>query len=264
MDVDVRLPKPRTFQAKPATSRSASSITRHNGQHNNQMKTSNTQEAFDILLSTNPIEFERRENEGLNALDGRLREPPIYATPIIIQCAILGAPHQSLTLSELRVTLKIRFQYYDVADVTVVKSWERTLLRTLSDHTRFQCSKRMGPSGASWTINHSAPPIKCIPKRQCHIRKRKICPADQPNHLANTTVDNDTTESDGTASTVGRSPSISADTGYGQVRSLFPVRPASASHGGYIELPPLPSSRQEWCPTSPRLWSRSEISFQEF
>lgn len=133
---------------------------------------------------------------------------------------------------------------------------QRTLLRTLSDHTRFQCSKRMGPSGATWTINHNMPPIKCIPKRQCNPRRRRAYYADRPSHP----VDNHAAQSDVIVSRyVDRSPSVMVDVKHDEASSFFPIGPASGPHGKYIQLPPLPTQREVWCPTSPRLWCRSEM-----
>jgi hypothetical protein len=68
--------------------------------------------------------IKEREVLGLNSLDGEPGMPPLYSMPIIIECAILGSPHQKLTLAELRLTLKKRFGYYEKEEEKGVKSWE--------------------------------------------------------------------------------------------------------------------------------------------
>lgn len=68
--------------------------------------------------------IQQRETVGLNSLNGDLDQPPLYAMPRIIECAIMGSPRQKLTLSELRVTLKRRFRYYEKEEARGVRSWE--------------------------------------------------------------------------------------------------------------------------------------------
>lgn len=68
--------------------------------------------------------FQERESLGLNTLDCEFGQPPQHSMPVIIECAILGSPHQKLTLSELRLTLKRRFRHYEQEEEKGVKSWE--------------------------------------------------------------------------------------------------------------------------------------------
>lgn len=73
---------------------------------------------------------------GLNTLDCAFGQPPQHSMPIIIECAILGSPHQKLTLSELRLTLKRRFRHYEKEEEKGIKSWEVSLA-TVSNHFGF-------------------------------------------------------------------------------------------------------------------------------
>lgn len=57
----------------------------------------------------------------LNSLvDSEPGKKPAYPLPTIIRCAILGSPHQRLTLSELYLAMERRFGYYTIGDG---KSW---------------------------------------------------------------------------------------------------------------------------------------------
>jgi len=82
------------------------------------------QAQFDGFSRQNDTIIRQRESLGLNALDGEPGKPPLYSMPIIIECAILGSPHQKLTLAELRLTLKKRFPFYEKEEEKGVKSWE--------------------------------------------------------------------------------------------------------------------------------------------
>ncbi|KIJ43130.1 hypothetical protein M422DRAFT_253633 [Sphaerobolus stellatus SS14] len=63
------------------------------------------QAQFDTLQHHDPSTFKHLDLVGLNSLDGDIEQPPLYAIPLIIECAILGSPQQTLTLSELPLTL---------------------------------------------------------------------------------------------------------------------------------------------------------------
>ncbi|GJJ08712.1 hypothetical protein Clacol_002931 [Clathrus columnatus] len=130
------------------------------------------QHQFDALALHDAPAMEERENLGLNSLDGDLDQAPLYSMPLIIECAILGSPHQRLTLSELRSTLKRRFRYYEKEEEKGVKSWERTLLQNLSKKERFRNAERPEPGqGGYWTINHNAQPPLRVRKR---VTRRSI------------------------------------------------------------------------------------------
>lgn len=130
------------------------------------------QHQFDALTSHDPSALEERENLGLNSLEGDRDQQPQYSMPLIIECAILGSPHQRLTLAELRSTLKRRFRYYEKEEEKGVKSWERTLLQNLSKKERFKNAERPEPGqGGYWTINHSAQPPQRVRKR---VTRRSI------------------------------------------------------------------------------------------
>ena len=81
--------------------------------------------SFDPLPPCHPASvLQERESLGLNTLDCEFGQPPQHSMPVIIECAILGSPHQKLTLSELRLTLKRRFRHYEHEEEKGVKSWE--------------------------------------------------------------------------------------------------------------------------------------------
>ncbi|KAF8589867.1 hypothetical protein K439DRAFT_274986 [Ramaria rubella] len=85
------------------------------------------QSQFDALSVNDASFLQERERLGLNTLDCEPGQPPLHSMPIIIECAILGSPHQKLTLSELRITLKRRFRHYEQEEAKGVKSWEDTI-----------------------------------------------------------------------------------------------------------------------------------------
>ncbi len=50
-------------------------------------------------------------------------ETPLRCMPVLIECAILGSPHQLLTVAELRVAIKKRFSFYEKEDEKGSKTW---------------------------------------------------------------------------------------------------------------------------------------------
>ncbi|KAF8589863.1 winged helix DNA-binding domain-containing protein, partial [Ramaria rubella] len=77
---------------------------------------------------------------GLNSLvDGEPGERPAYPIPTIIKCAILGSPHQQLTLSELYAAMEARFSYYRDSDK---KSWRNSVRHNLSLNNQFDKKAR--------------------------------------------------------------------------------------------------------------------------
>ena len=47
-----------------------------------------------------------RDCLGLNSINSKPGAAQLYCMPLLIECAILGSPHQKLTLEELHLTLK--------------------------------------------------------------------------------------------------------------------------------------------------------------
>ncbi|KAF8526278.1 hypothetical protein BU17DRAFT_83100 [Hysterangium stoloniferum] len=142
--------------------------------------TSYHQAQFDAMAAQDPTFLQQRESVGLNSLDGDLEQQPLYSMPLIIECAILGAPQQKLTLAELRITLKQRFHYYGKEEEKGVRSWERTLLQNLSKKERFQNIERPDPGqGGYWSINHNAAPANRARKRVRRTDSFLIKPSDR-------------------------------------------------------------------------------------
>ena len=63
--------------------------------------------------------LEERECLGLNSILSK-PEAKFYCMPVLFKCAILGLPHQQLTLSELCLTLR---QFYEEEDRKGRKTW---------------------------------------------------------------------------------------------------------------------------------------------
>src|SRR6266481_7133943 len=60
---------------------------------------------------------------GLNSIEGEMGETPLHCMPVLIECAILGSPHQLLTVAELWVAIKKRFSFYEKEDEKGSKTW---------------------------------------------------------------------------------------------------------------------------------------------
>jgi hypothetical protein len=58
----------------------------------------------------------------LNSLgDGEPGERPKYTMSVIIKCAVLGSPHQRLTLNELYEAIELRYSFFK--DLEKKQSW---------------------------------------------------------------------------------------------------------------------------------------------
>jgi len=225
--------------------------------------TSYHQAQFDAMAAQDPTFLEHRESVGLNSLDGDLEQQPLYSMPLIIECAILGAPQQKLTLAELRTTLKKRFHYYGQEEEKGVRSWERTLLQNLSKKERFQNVERPDPGqGGYWSINHNAAPANRTRKRVRRTDPFLIKPSDRILDKNVSPISNVTAGPSQAGGSLNRPPprSITPQSptptlrGLGGPGSLFPT----GRSGGrdYIMLPQPPTRRpnQPLHLSSPRHW----------
>ncbi|KAF8512511.1 hypothetical protein JB92DRAFT_3117131 [Gautieria morchelliformis] len=203
------------------------------------------QNQFDALYLQDASILQERENLGLNTLDCEFGRPPQHSMPIIIECAILGSPQQKLTLSELRLTLKRRFRYYEQEEEKGIKSWERTLLQNLSKKTRFINTERSMSEpgqGGYWQVNHNAPP----PNR---ARKRNIRRLASPLQASTSASPIDQTHSANPPTLDGPSSlfrSVPAE--------LLPGGRANGMNDRCIVLPRVQEKPTEVTPSSPRRW----------
>ncbi|KIJ50952.1 hypothetical protein M422DRAFT_27072 [Sphaerobolus stellatus SS14] len=224
------------------------------------------QAQFDTLQHHDPSTFKRLDLVGLNSLDGDIEQPPLYAMPLIIECAILGSPQQRLTLSELRLTLKKRFRYYEKEEGKGVKSWERTLLQNLSKKERFVKIERPEPGqGGYWTINPDAPPSNRARKRISRQRPQSPS-AVKIQSLVLSNPDPTWVSASSTSAAVLDTPSSRELGGPSSSFPSFPTDryPDGKLKGRYslsIRLPQVQRKRQEdICPSSPRYWLFPDVN----
>ncbi|KAG5720539.1 Forkhead box protein J3 [Termitomyces sp. T112] len=93
--------------------------------------------------------------------DGR----PQHTLPVILRCAILGSPHQRLTIREIYAAMENKYAYYRTAGPT----WKQSVRHHLSLNRLFERQPRpvTNPGfGSYWTVNLSAPPGTKRPRKR--------------------------------------------------------------------------------------------------
>ncbi|KIJ51611.1 hypothetical protein M422DRAFT_243906 [Sphaerobolus stellatus SS14] len=180
---------------------------------------------------------------------------------LIIECAILGSPQQRFTLSQLRLTLKKRFRYYEKEEGD-----GRIRLRNLSKKERFVKIERPDPSqGGYWNINPDAPPSNRARKR---ISRK--CPhspsAVKIQSLVLSNPDPTWVSASSTSAAVLDAPSSRELGGPSSSLPSFPTDryPDGKLKGRYslsIRPPQVQRKRQEdICPSSPRSWLFPDVN----
>ncbi|KAL0951643.1 hypothetical protein HGRIS_008323 [Hohenbuehelia grisea] len=93
--------------------------------------------------------------------DGR----PQHTLPVILRCAILGSPHQRLTIREIYAAMESKYPYYRTAGQT----WKQSVRHHLSLNRLFERQPRpvTDPGfGSYWTVNLAAPPGTKRPRKR--------------------------------------------------------------------------------------------------
>ncbi|KAJ7459182.1 hypothetical protein B0H11DRAFT_2060699 [Mycena galericulata] len=93
--------------------------------------------------------------------DGR----PQHTLPVILRCAILGAPRKRLTIREIYAAMEEKYAYYRTAGPT----WKQSVRHHLSLNRLFERQPRPATDpgfGSYWTVNLAAPPGTKRPRKR--------------------------------------------------------------------------------------------------
>ncbi|KAJ7751212.1 hypothetical protein DFH07DRAFT_826548 [Mycena maculata] len=93
--------------------------------------------------------------------DGR----PQHTLPVILRCAILGAPRKRLTIREIYAAMEEKYAYYRTAGQT----WKQSVRHHLSLNRLFERQPRPATDpgfGSYWTVNLAAPPGTKRPRKR--------------------------------------------------------------------------------------------------